>query len=110
MQPYDGDWHAGLDVYKQWRATWFGKPISLAWALDVHSWLQLQSRWGRAGLQHSYRDIVKYGEECAENGVTAIQLVGWNHGGQDGGDPSLDTDPGLGTWQELHDAIANYPG
>ena len=37
---------------------------------------------------------------------TAIQLVGWNHGGQDGGDPSLDTDPGLGTWQELHDAIA----
>lgn len=49
---------------------------------------------------------MKYGEECAENGVAAIQLVGWNRGGQDGGDPSLDTDPALGTWQELHDAIA----
>jgi hypothetical protein len=53
-----------------------------------------------------YRDLVKYGEECAANGVTAIQLVGWNRGGQDGGDPSLDTDPGLGTWQELRDSIA----
>jgi len=53
-----------------------------------------------------YRDLVQYGEECAENGVRAIQLVGWNHGGQDGGDPSLDTDPSLGTWRDLHDAIA----
>jgi hypothetical protein len=44
--------------------------------------------------------------ECAANGVGAIQLVGWHHGGQDRGDPALDTDPGLGTWQELHDAIA----
>ncbi len=32
--------------------------------------------------------------------------MGWNRGGQDGGDPSLDTDPALGTWQDLHDAIA----
>ncbi len=31
---------------------------------------------------------------------------GWHRGGQDGGEPCLDTDPGLGTWQELHDAIA----
>jgi len=27
-------------------------------------------------------------------------------GGRDGGDPAQDTDPGLGTWQEFHDAIA----
>ncbi len=27
-------------------------------------------------------------------------------GGQDGGDPAQDTDPGLGTWQQLHEAIA----
>src|SRR6185437_14714989 len=31
MQPYDGDWHAGLDVYKEWRATWFGKPHIAPW-------------------------------------------------------------------------------
>jgi hypothetical protein len=33
-------------------------------------------------------------------------LVGWNKGGQDGGDPAQNTNPGLGTWQQLHDAIA----
>ena len=53
-----------------------------------------------------YRNLVEYADECAKNGVAAIQLVGWNHGGQDRGDPSQDIDPGLGTWQELHDAIA----
>ena len=106
VRPYDGDWHAGLDVYKQWRTTWFATPKLPSWAKDVHSWLQLQVDGAEQDYAIPYREIVKYGEECAQNGVTAIQLVGWNHGGQDGGDPSLDTDPGLGTWQELYDAIA----
>jgi hypothetical protein len=106
MRPYDGDWHEGLDVYKEWRATWFGKPHIAPWARDVHSWLQLQVDGAEQDYSIPYRELLKYGTECAENGVTAIQLVGWNHGGQDGGDPSLDTDPGLGTWQELYDAIA----
>ena len=106
LHPYQGDWHAGLDVYKQWRAIWFGKPRTPAWARDIHSWLQLQIDGAEQDYRVRYRDIVKYGEECAANGVSAIQLVGWNRGGQDGGDPSLDTDPALGSWQELHDAIA----
>jgi hypothetical protein len=42
MRTYDGDWHAGLDIYKEWRATWFVQPKIPAWAKDVHSWLQLQ--------------------------------------------------------------------
>ncbi len=102
---YSGDWHAGLDVYREWRDTWFGSPHTAAWARDVHSWLQLQINGAEDDCRVPYRELVKFGEECAQNGVGAIQLVGWNHGGQDGGDPSLDTDPGLGTWQELHDAI-----
>ena len=106
LHPYDGDWHAGLDVYKKWRATWFGAPRTPAWALDVHSWLQLQIDGAEQDYRVPYRDLVKFGEECAANGVSAIQLVGWNRGGQDGGDPSLDTDPALGTWQDLRDAIA----
>ena len=39
---YAGDWHVGVDLYKEWRATWF-KPTHLpAWVQEVHSWLQLQ--------------------------------------------------------------------
>jgi hypothetical protein len=103
---YSGDWHAGIDIYKKWRATWFLAPRIPDWAKDVHSWQQLQVDGAEQDYTIPYREIVKYGEECAKNGIGAIQLVGWNHGGQDGGDPSLDTDPGLGTWQDLHDAIA----
>ena len=39
-------------------------------------------------------------------GVKAIQLVGWNDGGQDKGNPSHDPDPRLGTFEELRQAIA----
>ena len=45
--------------------------------------------------------FIKYAKDWATNNVRAVQLVGWNIGGQDGGDPSQDTDPGLGTWQEF---------
>ena len=46
------------------------------------------------------------GEECARHGVKAIQLTGWNFGGQDQGNPSHDPDPRLGTFEELKEAIA----
>jgi hypothetical protein len=106
MRSYSGDWHAGVDLYKEWRATWF-KPASVpGWTKNVHSWLQLQINAPEEDYTIPYRELAKYAEECAKNGVKAIQLVGWNHGGQDRGDPSQDTDPGLGTWRELHDAIA----
>ncbi len=106
ITPYAGDWHAGVDIYKQWRATWFKPPHPPAWVMDVNSWQQLQINSPEQDYRVHYTDILQYGEECARNGVTGIQLVGWNRGGQDGGDPSQDTDPGLGTWQQLHDAIA----
>jgi hypothetical protein len=106
LRPYAGDWHAGLDVYKQWRTTWYPAPKLPEWSRDVHSWLQLQIDGAEQDYSIPYNKLVEYGEECAQHGVGAIQLVGWSKGGQDGGDPSLDTDPGLGTWDELHNAIA----
>ena len=106
MRSYSGDWHAGVDVYKQWRATWFRSASLPGWVKEVHSWQQLQIDGAEEDFSIPYRDLAMRAKECASNGVTAIQLVGWNRGGQDRGDPSQDTDPGLGTWQELHDAIA----
>jgi len=106
LRAYHGDWHAGVDLYKQWRTTWFKSPHLPPWVLDIHSWQQLQINSPEQDYRVPYADLVKYGAECARDGVKAIQLVGWNRGGQDGGDPAQDTDPGLGTWQQLHDAIA----
>lgn len=105
VRGYDGDWHAGVDVYKEWRATWYKQPHIADWAMDVHSWLQLQIDGAEQDFSIPYRELPRYIDECAANGVKAIQLVGWNIGGQDRGDPCLDTDPGLGTWDELHQAI-----
>ena len=107
---YDGDWHGGVDVYKKRRAQWFKQPRVAEWTRDVHSWLQLQIDGAEQDFSIPYRELPRYIDECAANGVTAIQLVGWNIGGQDGGDPCLDTDPGLGTWEELHQAILHARG
>lgn len=106
LQSYTGDWHAGVDIYKTWRDTWFKTPHLPAWIQDVNSWQQLQIDSPEQDFRVPYTNLVKYAQQCADNGVSAIQLVGWNHWGQDGGDPAQDIEPGLGTWQQLHDAIA----
>ncbi len=110
LRCYSGDWHAGVDLYKQWRATWFQKPHIADWVMGVNSWQQLQVNTPEQDYSIPYRELPKYIDECVENGVGAIQLVGWNIEGQDGGDPCLDIDPGLGTWQQLHDAVAYAQG
>jgi hypothetical protein len=106
MQFYHGDWHAGVDIYKAWRKTWFKQPHLPAWIQDVNSWQQLQINSPEQDYRVPYTNLISYAQQCADNGVAAIQLVGWNHWGQDGGDPAQDTEPGLGTWQQLHDFIA----
>jgi hypothetical protein len=106
VRPYVGTWHKGADHYKRWLKTWLKHAKAPDWARDVHSWQQIHINCPEDDLRCRYTDLVKYGRDCAKHGVKAIQLVGWNNGGQDRGNPSHDTDPRLGTKEELRDAIA----
>lgn len=106
LRGYQGGWQAGADLYKAWRTTWFRERALPAWTKQVHSWQQLQINSSEDSLRYRYNQLPEFGDECAENDVAAIQLVGWNRGGQDRGNPSQDTDPRLGTTEELRNAIA----
>ena len=105
VRPYKGTWHKGADVYKQWLKTWFKPAPSPKWTQDVHSWLQIHINSPEDELRYRYTELVDIGRECAKHGIKAIQLVGWNHGGQDRGNPSHDIDPRLGTVEEFKEAI-----
>jgi hypothetical protein len=72
----------------------------------VHSWQQIQINSAEDRLSFLYRDLTEYAEACKRWGVKAIQLTGWQTGGQDRNFPLHDTDPRLGTAQEFKDAIA----
>ncbi|MFP5208976.1 MAG: DUF6259 domain-containing protein [Acidobacteriota bacterium] len=106
IEPFIGDWHAGVDVYKDWRRTWFKPPKMPQWLREVHSWQQIQINSAEDRLEFPYKDLPRKAEACKRWGVKAIQLTGWQIGGQDRDFPLHDTDPRLGTRQELKDAIA----
>ncbi len=110
VECYQGDWHAGVDLYRKWRATWFKEPNIPAWIKQVNSWQQLQIDSPVQDYRVHYTNLISYARQCADNGVGAIQLVGWNKGGQDGGDPAQNINPGSGAWQQLHDFIAQSQG
>ena len=105
LSPFSGDWHHGADVYRHWHATWFHRPVTPAWAQDVNSWQQMQINSAEDDLRTPFNDLPRRAEQAARAGINAIQLVGWNDGGQDRGNPSHDSDPRLGTREELKNAI-----
>jgi len=106
IEPYQGDWQHGVDIYKQWRSGWMTTSKIPDWAKEPHSWQQIHINSPENELRMPFRDLPLIGEDCARHGVKAIQLVGWNHGGQDQFNPSHVPDPQLGTVEELKDAIA----
>ncbi|TVR50942.1 MAG: hypothetical protein EA426_20455 [Spirochaetaceae bacterium] len=106
LRAFEGDWHAGVDIYTSWRDTWISTRRRPGWASEPHSWQQIHINSPEDELRIRFSELPRIGEQCAERGVAAIQLVGWNHGGQDQGNPCHDPDPRLGTFEELQHAIA----
>jgi hypothetical protein len=96
LQAYQGGWQPGVDIYKAWRSTWMKTPPVPEWAQQPHAWQQIHINSPEDELRVRFSDLIHIGEECARHGVKAIQLVGWNDGGQDQGNPSHDPDPRLG--------------
>ena len=106
LAPYRGGWQEGVDLYKNWRDTWFKPAAAPEWAREPHAWQQIHINSPEDELRVRFTDLPRIGEDCARHGVKAIQLVGWNDGGQDQGNPSHNPDPRLGTWDELKEAIS----
>jgi hypothetical protein len=105
MASYQGTWHAGVDIYKEWRKTWYQAPCNPDWVMEPHSWQQLHINSMTDELRYRYDELTEIGAECAQHGVKAIQLVGWTDHGQDGRTPTNQIDPRLGSQTDLKEAI-----
>lgn len=82
VAPFAGSWENGLDAYlptqdatRRSRAAWLDEP---------RSWLQVQLMSTEGEPRYDFDALVDIIEECAREGIGAIQIVGWNEGGQDG--------------------------
>lgn len=106
LAPYQGTWHTGADIYREWKRSWYTPPRKPAWLKRVHSWQQIHVNSPEEEYAVPYRELRTIADDCATHGVGAVQITGWASGGQDRNNPSHDTEPGLGTWEELRDAIA----
>jgi len=107
IEAYKGDWHTAVRQYLNISKKWTALPEENRpeWLMRPHSWLQLHINSPEDELRIRYKDLPEIARECKRHDVKVIQLVGWNYGGQDRGNPYHDIDPRLGTWQELYDAI-----
>jgi len=106
LEGYAGDWHNGTDVYIRRRESWQVDAPLPAWTTDVHAWQQVQLNSPEDERRYTFADLPAIAQECADRGVAAIQVVGWNQGGQDQNNPSHTPDPALGGAEALKQAVA----
>lgn len=105
---FDGDWHAGVDVYLKRRGEWgLRGPRVPAWVQEPHSWLQIHVNSPEDEFRWTFDELPAIATECRESRVAAIQLVGWNDGGQDQNNPSHDAAEQLGGAAAVKQAIAD---
>ncbi|NOY09657.1 MAG: hypothetical protein GXP33_12545 [Spirochaetes bacterium] len=102
---YRGSWHRGIEPYKKWRRTWFRAKPMPDWLSSIDCWLTLHMNSPEGGCRYRYNDLADIAQEAKDHGVGALQLIGWARDGQDGAEPYQDTDPRLGTREELKNAI-----
>ncbi|HIS77276.1 MAG TPA: hypothetical protein IAB51_10810 [Candidatus Merdivicinus excrementipullorum] len=105
LKPYKGDWRRGIKAYREWEKTWYRPVPAPKWTEETDCWMTLQMNSSEGRCKYSYRDLPAIMKEAKQYGVQALQLIGWATGGQDGNEPFQDTDPLLGTREELMDAI-----
>ncbi|HIS69991.1 MAG TPA: hypothetical protein IAA58_11595 [Candidatus Gallacutalibacter stercoravium] len=102
---FQGDWHQGVQPYIRWRKTWF-KPVKRpSWLDDADCWMTLHINSPEGCKRYTYKELPDVMREAKKGGVKVLQLIGWARGGQDGDEPYQDTDPMLGTREELKQAI-----
>lgn len=106
VQFYEGDWQQGASIYRARRRSWMGSSEPPAWAREPHAWQQVQMNSPEGERRYRFSDLPAIARECADADVRAVQLVGWNDGGQDQNNPCHDPDPALGGAAELRQAIA----
>lgn len=82
LAPYAGDWTASLEPYRRNQAP--TRRSRAAWLAEPRLWLQVQLMSTEGEARYDFDDLVDIIEECATAGIGAIQIVGWNEGGQDG--------------------------
>lgn len=102
---FEGTWHNGLEPYSNWRKQWFKLRPQPEWYKDVDCWITLHINSPEGCCRYKYGELPEIAREAKEKGVQALQLIGWARDGQDGAEPYQDTDPRLGTREELKAAI-----
>ncbi|MGV9194139.1 hypothetical protein ACQ143_07310 [Microbacterium sp. MC2] len=82
VAPYAGTWERGTDVYRATQGP--TRRSGAPWLAEPRTWLQVQLMSTEGEPRYDFDALVDIIEECAAAGIRAIQITGWNEGGQDG--------------------------
>ncbi|MCW2163695.1 hypothetical protein B0I12_000821 [Microbacterium hydrothermale] len=102
--PYAGPWANGLAAYLPTQEP--TRRSAVPWMREPRSWLQVQLMSTEGEPRYDFDALVDIIEECAREGIGAIQIVGWNEGGQDGLVPQHRPAEKLGGEEGLRRALA----
>ncbi|MHC4798155.1 MAG: DUF6259 domain-containing protein, partial [Planctomycetota bacterium] len=95
---HDGDWHKAAKIYRDW----FGSQYDLA--KPRTDWLYRTPAFQECGVVN-FKDLPQWAKQCADAGVKNLLLTKWKIGGHYIGIPRFEPETGLGSREQLAEAI-----
>jgi hypothetical protein len=95
---HDGDWREGSRIYRHWLASQGGLDEPRG------DWSYRTPAFQECGPV-PFKDLPEWARRGAAAGVGALLLTQWKAGGADDGVPGFELDPGLGSREDLAEAL-----
>lgn len=102
----EGGWHAAADLYRSHMGDKFAAPDSPQWMKDgFHGWVQVGMKHEGKPANFHYSDLPGIFRRIQDTGLDTMHVFGWNGCGHDTEYPDFNTNPELGTSQDLRRSL-----
>jgi hypothetical protein len=105
LQLHTGDWHEGSQIYRRWFDKHYNVKRNPTWLRNEMAWQSIIILNNEDVIHYKFSDLPKLAADAKKYGVTTFEILGWDKGGIDRGDPEYEPDQRLGTTEDFKNAL-----
>ncbi len=96
LSPYQGDWHAAANKYRDWVKEWFHQLPMQKLVQNMKGWQRIIMRHQYGEIHYRYDQLEQIYHDGMVSGIDTLFLFGWHKDGHDAGYPEYVGDPEQG--------------
>ena len=105
---YNGTWHRGADIYRDWLKSWYVRPEIPQSVRELRGWQRIILRHQYGRILYRYDQLPELLEAGLGAGIDTLFLFGWHSAGHDSMYPEYVCDETQGGFEALKAQISEF--